>query len=179
MTDLRLIATAAAGLALGIGIGYKVAEKRLGREFEERLEKETSLLRRMYKPDYQSPEEMVEALHGAGEVEAAEALKDYTSEGGSIMGTPVRTITEPVAYHKIVQTTAEKQAVEEKIITRSVFEPDPDRGEIYVISVDEYTENEPGYEQVTWNYYAKDRVVTDIHEDRIEDYEKYIGTDCL
>jgi len=95
------------------------------------------------------------------------------------MGTPVRTITEPVAYHKIVQTTAEKQAVEEKIITRSVFEPDPDRGEIYVISVDEYTENEPGYEQVTWNYYAKDRVVTDIHEDRIEDYEKYIGTDCL
>lgn len=50
MTNLRLIATAAVSLAVGGAIGYKYAEKKLVAEFEQRLDRETDQLRRMYKP---------------------------------------------------------------------------------------------------------------------------------
>lgn len=162
MTNLRLIATAVVGVAVGAAIGYKYAEKKIGTEFEERLERETNLLRRLYKPEYESPEDMVNKLHG----DALKVMEEYAGEE-----------REPVAYHKIRPSTVEVEKVEEQVIERNVFEPDDDRGAIYIISVDEHTENEPGFESATWTYYAKDGVVTDIHEERIEDYDKHIGTE--
>lgn len=165
MTNLRLIATAAVGLAVGSVIGYKYAEKKMLAEFEERLERETNLVRRMYKPEHETPQDMVEELYG-------EAIKEYQGEEGAAPESK-----EPVAYHKIRPSSVEIAKKEEKLIERSVFQPSEDRGEIHVITANE--QQESGYEQVTWTYYAKDGVVTDVHEDRIEDYAKFLGTDFI
>lgn len=170
MTNPRLIATAAVSLVVGAAIGYKYAEKKLVsglmEEFEERLERETNSLRRMHKPDYESPQDMVEKLYGEGIVEV---VKEYQGEE-----------RKPVAYDKIrVSGVPIGDKAVEEIVERTIFEAADDRGEIHVISAQEHEENKPGYEQVTWSYYAKDGVITDVHEDRIEDYAKYIGNDAL
>lgn len=165
MTNLRLIATAAVCLAAGGAIGYKYAEKKLLAEFEERLERETNLVRRMYKPDHETPQDMVEKLYG----EAVEAMAKYQGD------TDDGSAKEPTAYHKIRPSTVQVGKKEQKVVQRSVFEAPADRGPIYVISAEENAEE--SYENFTWTYYAGDGVVTDIHEDRIEDFEKYIGID--
>jgi len=170
MTNLRLIATAVVCLAAGGAIGYKIADKKLGAEFEERLEKETNALRRMYKPDYKSPEDMVEQLHGdadeAGLDAAIKAMKDYTNP-------------EPVPYHKIRTSTVEVPKEETTVVERTIFEVADDRGEIYVISAEENAAAEAGYENVTWTYYARDGVITDNAEDVIEAPDNFLGIDAL
>lgn len=173
MTSLRLIATAAVCLTAGSVIGYKYAEKKLLAEFEERLVRETNVLRRMYKPDYETAQAMVEELHG----KAVKAMVEYQNGTDESLMVPPQEPKEPVAYHKIKPSTVEIAKKEEKVVERSVFEPSDDRGEIYVISAQENAEG--SYEDVTWTYYAGDGVVTDIHEDRIEDYDKYIGNDFV
>lgn len=174
MTHLRLIATAAVSLAVGGAIGYKIAEKKLTEEFEERLDRETNLVRRMYKPDYNSPEEMVQDLHGEA---AASVLKDPAMKAALDAMRDYQN-PEPVAYHKIRTSTVEKpQGEEPTVVERKIFEVADDRGEIYVISVQENADHEAGYENVTWTYYAKDGVVTDDAEDPIEDVENFLGED--
>lgn len=170
------IATAAVVLMVGVAIGYKVAEKRLTTEFEERLERETNMIRRMYKPDVNSPQEMVQDLHG----EAVEAVMADPAMEAAVRAMSEYQNPEPTAYHKIRTSEVKTYKVpEEEKIARRVFEPSDERGEIYVISAEEHAQNEPGYEQVTWNYYTKDGVMTDIHEDRIEDYTNFIGLAAL
>jgi len=165
MTNLRLIATAVGALCVGVGIGYKVAERKLGAEFDERLERETNQLRRMYKPGHETPEEMVQELYG----DAVDVMREYNGES-----------REPVAYEKIRTSTVKvEKADEEPAKTHRVFEVNEERGEIYVITGKEFEQNEPGYEQLTLSYYAKDGVIADIHEDRMEDYERYIGKNAL
>jgi hypothetical protein len=154
------------GLVAGGFLGARLMEKRLVSEFEERLDTELNLVRRMHKPDHNSPEEMVEDLYGK---EAAAAIMEYNAEP-----------REPVSYDKIrVSTVKVEKEAEAEVISRRVFEPPHDRGPIYVISRDEFTENDPGHEQDTLTYYAKDGVVTDTREDRIEDYANVIGTDFV
>lgn len=161
MTNLRLLATAVASGLVGAAIGYKIAERKLSEEFEERLERETNLVRRMHKPEYDSPEEMVEKLYG----EAAEAMQQYQAES-----------KDPVAYHKIRTSDVAVGEKEEAVpVQRTIFQAADDRGEIYVISVKEHAEDEAGYQNVTWTYYAKDGVVTDDAEEVIEDYTKFLG----
>lgn len=175
MTNPRLIVTAVAGLLVGGCIGYKIAEKRLVSEFEKQLDKETNLLRRMYKPEYETPEDMVKKLHG----EAARNVMSDPVYAAAVEAMAEYQNPDPVAYHKIREsgvTVVKDPAAEEIVTTRRIFEPVDDRGEIYVLTGEEYEAEEAGYEHVTWTYYAKDGVVTDIHEDRIEDYANFLGT---
>ena len=167
MTNLRLIATAVVCLAAGGAIGYKVAEKKLGQEFEDRLERETNALRRMYKPDYKSPEDMVEALHG--QEAAIKAFEQYSGSEPK----------EPIPYHTIRKSTVEVPKEETTVVERTIFEVADDRGEIYVISAEENADAEAGYENVTWTYYARDGILTDNAEDVIEAPDNFLGIDAL
>lgn len=167
----RLIATAAVAMAIGGLVGYKVAERKLMREFEERLDRETDALRRMHKTDYKSPEDMVEQLHG----EAVEAVREYQAEGGTVMGTPVHVVTSPVAYDKIRPSTVKvnRDEPEEEVVRRRVFEPDEEHGPIFIISAEENAEG--SYEDATLTYYAQDGVITFANDEVMEDREKFIG----
>lgn len=163
--NLRSIAIAAGSAAVGAFLGYKYAEKKLITEFEERLDIETNTLRRMYKPEYDSPQDMVDKLHG----DAVVAMREYQGNDDK----------QPVAYHTIRKTTAQKAEEESTVVQRSVFEPSEDRGAIYLISAGEHGDSDVGFEQVTWTYYAKDGVVTDVHDHLIEDYTKFLGEDFV
>lgn len=166
----RLIATAVASAAAGGLVGYLVAQKKLSAEFEARLERETNAVRRLYggvrKEFVESPEEVAEPTEA--ELEAvANTLKEYQGE------------REHVSYEKIRQTTAQKIEVEQKPERNNVFQERDERGEIYVISGDEFEENEPNYMQVTLTYYAGDGVVTDVQEMIIEDIDDILGEDWV
>lgn len=159
----RLIATAAAFFVVGGLVGYKVAERKLMTEFEDRLARENDALRRMYKPDYKSPEDMVEQLHG----EALKAMHDYQKESS-----PPK---DPVAYHNIVKSTVktDKDDSEPVVVQRRVFEPNEDHGPIHIISAEENAEG--SFEDATLTYYAQDGVITFADDEVMEDQENFIG----
>lgn len=171
----RLIATAAVALAIGGLVGYKIAERKLMAEFEERLERETDAFRRIHKTDYKSPEDMLEQLHG-------EAIRNVMSDPAAALAVQAMAEyqnPEPVAYHNIVKSTVKvnKDEPEQEVVRRRVFEPDEDRGTIYIISAEENAEG--SYEDTTLTYYAQDGVITFANDEVMEDQEKFIGTEAL
>jgi hypothetical protein len=162
-----------AGGILGSVVGFKLAERRLMREFDEAVAevtaKERSAARRMYaaKQPFPSPEEAVERLVPA---EVEEILDDYRSQEPR----------EQVAYHKIKtsQIEVEKAAAVEKpppVVEENIFAINEEPGEIVVISQAEYENEESGYMQGTMTFYAEDRVLADADDERIEDVLGTVG----
>lgn len=175
MKYLPLIATAVAGATVGSVIGYKYAEKQLVRAFEERLDQETLAMRRLYgaikKEQVATNEELdkIEEELKATPPEVQVLLEEYAGEK-----------KEPVAYHKIKPSqVAVGPKTEKELFVRPVFQPDEDRGDIFVISVQEHNENELEYQQVTLTWYEGDSVLTDEREDIIEDYTNIIDEHAL
>lgn len=155
---------------VGFLIGYKSAEKRLSDEFEQRLEKETKGMREFYvatKKPYATPQEAV-----------AELIEETHSD--DVKG-------EQTAYHKIAKQykPSEKSDTlvyipEQPVVVQNIFsknERDPEFP--YIISQDEYMQNDQDWQQITVTYYRGDDVLTDHREDVIEDVEKTIGLDAI
>ena len=156
---------------VGFLIGYKTAEKRLSDEFEQRLEKETKGMREFYvatKKPYATPQEAV-----------AELIEE--TQGDDPKG-------EQTAYHKIAKQykPSEKKSdtivdiPEQPVIVQNIFsknERDPEFP--YIISQEEYMQNDQDWQQITVTYYRGDGVLTDHREDVIEEIEKTIGLDAI
>lgn len=159
-------------VAGGVGfiIGYKIAEKRLNEEFDARLEKETAGMREFYqvtKKPFPTPQA------------AAAALVPETTEGANI------------AYHKIIKQENYKPETagvntpvdipdQPNVVLQNIFSKNERDPEIpYIISQEEFMENEPGWEQSTITYYRKDDVLVDEREDRLTEYEKIVGPVAL
>lgn len=175
MKHLPLIATAVASAGIGGVIGYKYAERVLVKAFEERLDQETLAMRRLYgavKKEKAATEQELDKI----EEELAKTLPEIQVLLDEYSGEK----KEPVAYHKI---TPSKVAVapksEKELFVRPVFQPDDNRGDIHIISLQEHSDNEPEYQQVTLTWYAGDSVLTDEREDVIEDFENIIGVHAL
>lgn len=158
----------------GFIIGYKVAERRLIAQFELRLEKETQGMREFYtastKKPYATPQE------AAADLIVEEAERIITAD--------------KVAYHKIVSAEGYTRVEnpqetvvdfgEQPEVVKNIFAKNERDPEIpYVMSQEEFMENERDWEQITLTYYQKDGVLTDHREDVIEDPEKTIGPDAI
>jgi hypothetical protein len=175
-----IVAVSVGSGAVGFFVGYKIAEKRLSDQFDERLERETKGMREFYtaaKKPYSTPQEA-----------AAELLTDAASTIGEI----VQENADKVAYHKIV--TQEKytpEEVREKMdtvvdfgeqpeVVKNIFAKNERDPEIpYVISQEEFMVNERDWEQITLTYYRGDNTLTDHREDIIEEPEKTVGPDGI
>lgn len=171
--NLLIGAAFLSGVAVGVFAGTKLMEKKLVTEFEVRLEKETADVRAFYggiqKQKYPTPADAVDDLVVP---EVAKSMAQYQGRGGT-----------PVAYDKIVQSTSPKteeveMEEEPRTVQRNVFDKE-DRGEVYVISQEEYMENETDYIQSTLTYYRADNILADDREERIEDFETMIGPDAV
>src|SRR5687768_3090425 len=160
---------------IGLGVGYMIAQKKLTAEFEERLERETNAVRRLY---------------GAVKVEIDEIahVTDEQIEKIEVPEPVVELITQyagekrtPIAYDKIVPTKVREVEPEEvpEPQQKNVFQERDNRGEVYVITPEEFEEGEPEYPTTTLTYYAIDGVVTDVHEDIIEDYDTILGAEFV
>jgi hypothetical protein len=168
--SIKIFVFSTASLAAGIVIGYKVAEQRLAEEFEERMQKEEELVKEFYshpaRKKYSSPEEAV-----------ADLIKDPPN------GTDPREPIQKVAYHKVEKPTEDddegaKAAAEAgQVLTRNVFETAPDPEKPYVISQEEFMQNDPSFEQATLTYYEKDNTLADERDDIVSDRKNTVGTE--
>jgi hypothetical protein len=160
------------GLIAGIGIGYIVAEKRLSRQFEIRLEKETAGMREFYqvvKKPYATPQEAAKALIEDEPVE---------SDGESTAAV----IGDKIAYHKIVKKEYKPLVDPEEELAMVGSRP-PDEikhhnlfvAQPMVISQEEFLQNDTDYVQSTLTYYEGDGVLTDERESVIEDIDETVG----
>lgn len=183
-STVKLVVASLSCLGIGAGIGYKVAERRLGTKFDERLVREIAEMQTYYTVDarkkYETPQDAVKELIPETSVDPLGRPEDNGQK---------------VAYHKIVQTEGYLSSEKEEALVAEhgsveVTEPDgtvrisgevhnvfgPNNG-ITVISDDEFLAEEMNYVQSTLTYYELDGVLVDVHDDRIDDVEQHIGTE--
>lgn len=176
--NITLFLTSTATLLVGAGIGYMVAEKRLSIRFDERLEKETADLKTFYTTvpakKYATPEEAVRDLVPA---QIVEVVQDY-------QGVEAGRKPQKVPYHLIGKNGAPIEEINEpdgtirmsEVVTSNVFtDPNAKLPDIHIITAAMFEENESDYIQSTLTWYAKDGVLADERDDRIEDIEGTIG----
>ena len=167
--SLKMAGAAVVGAGIGFFAGYKLLEKRLSEQFDERMQREEELMRQHYslvKKPYATPQE---------------ALKDLVPEAPKADEDP-RDKNMRVAYHKIVQTEyvesqgdeAEAAAAVEQTV--SVFNNTPrDSAKPYVVAEDEYMANDSGFEQSTLTYYEADDTLVDERDEIIASPHDVIG----
>jgi hypothetical protein len=184
--SLQLFGVSASSMLIGLGVGYMYAQKKLGLEFEQRLADETAEMREFYtihRKKYPNP------------VEAAKELIPETTL------TPEEVKQAKVAYHKIVKSEyspnddpEEEHAIDAELgedshvivgsdgtlmvdglVHTNVFGTKVTPDKPYVITQEEFMQNEPGYEQSTLTYYEKCGSLADERDDIIDTAEDVVG----
>lgn len=183
-----IVLAGVAVVALGVGgyLGYLYGVKRTSLKYEAIMEKEIHEAKVFYKRlaktgEYQSPESTVEALVPE---EVVEAISTYQG----------KTKDRAVPYNKISHVPPPPVVVAETVeVTKNVFEvhTDPrdwdlheelstrDTTKPYVISFEEFNENEEGHEQATLAYFAGDDTIVDQKDQPIDNTEYFVGDDNL
>lgn len=173
--SLKMAGVATLSAGVGLVVGYKIAERQLGARFEERLEAETADMKEFYtnvKQRYNTPEE------------AAAALIPQTEE----VAEDPRVKTQRIQYNKIVKQekydglnefseAGESCEIEETVVTQNVFEQARDLNQPYIISQEEFIENERGFEQATLTWYSRGGVLADVRDEPIGNVGEVIGND--
>lgn len=159
-----LLVSLGMGVSAGAGVvvGYMIAYKRLGEQFDERLAQETEKITGYFSPvntqPFATPEEAVEKLIVPTQEQVDEIEREV------------------VAYHKIVQTTVTEATVE-PIIENAFAKPEGCVIEepIRVITRSEFVENPDDYPQVTFVWYKRDNKLVDEQDELIEDIDGHLG----
>lgn len=195
----------ALGLGIGLATGLFIAQKKLEKKYNDISNREIAEAKQFYsilhkKDEFETPAAVVESL---GLEQAVTALQEYQGEHiFNDVEAGVRDIPEDSDDLLREQDNAPKESVH--VVKRNIFtdaethvvddddeDDDTDafdydeelkhRGEIepYVISHDEFMENEMDSSQITLTFYEGDDVLTDEKEQPIPDVEETIGEDNL
>lgn len=200
---VAIIAAGVVGLAVGGVGGYFVAKKQLKKFYEDLSSREIAEAKEFYAGIYKTdddgavltPQDVLRNLHG---VEAAEALTEYQGkeplpgEGpwdDEMDEKQIRKIEKGYLKAETVEEvdgTMRKTEVQE---TRNVFsEPGFDLEEEmkyrtpdkpYIITHDEYFENEKEYDMVALTYFEEDDTLVDERDQPIRDVDEVVGEDHL
>lgn len=179
------VLSAAAG---GAG-GYFFAKDKLKTYYEEIANREIAEAKefygRLHKTDdsHSSPEAVLEQLHGK---EAIEALRSYQ---GIAVEAPAATEEELIVEEAVEQDDEEATPV---TVVNNIFVDREDRGfdyEVetplrteerpYIITQEEYLQNEKDYEQTKLSYFEGDDVLVDEEDDPLPDPDDTVGEDHL
>ena len=194
-TNPVLVATVAVvSLAAGAAAGYFVAKKRVGAQFDAMLDHEIAKTKEFYETqqrlnkegEFETVEKAALRLVPQEEREAVEAFKSYQGKGVDVVETEEElevTVTE-------VEQDGE-DVVETQVVTRNIFvngSPidedawDQDVEESmrtpkypYIITVEEFNENEPDHEQLQVTFYEKDGVLCDDSDGVINNIDGNVG----
>lgn len=183
-------------ISLGVGavVGYQFCQKRLTTKFDEILKQEIEMAKDFYKKlnkveEYATPEDAVNALLPEGVVEVADSVVD------NILRYQGR--EKPIPYDKPVAPNLVMAPPESVVLadTPHLVEGNDDTQDDnfnyitelpnrrpdtpYVISFDEFNENEPSYVQTSATYYEGDDVLVDERDSPMEDFEDSVGLDNL
>jgi hypothetical protein len=204
---VTLIGVAAASAYAGYKFAQKKLETKYDQHAEEQIAAAKEYYSRYAKADaYETPEKAVEALIPVEErqieepdpeaeaklaAEAVEAVQKYA--GGA----------QPVAYDKVIERDLSSMRVEQdgtvrmeqvqgtvEVVTNVFTDADLSKWDYesemakrshdqpYIITEEEYLQNDPEHDQVSITYYAGDDTLADVQDIVIEDHDR-IGVDNL
>lgn len=190
-TQLIIGGVAAGSLVVGAVAGYFASNRVLKAKYEAIANEEIREARARYammhkKDEFETPEKAVKALipEDDGSIvvkEAVEADPDRVYVG------------EVAAVGKALvdygAASANNVATEEQVMStiQSIFDSsdptwdydveiqDRDGRDVYVISREEFTQSDAGYDSVTCAYFAKDGILVDSEDEPVEDEEERVG----
>lgn len=186
-----VVGVAIVAAAAGAAVGYYVAEKRLRTKYDEILADQIEQARAFYatlnKADYPSPEDLVKERQPQA-VAAAEALETYkggiTDPRGDIVESP-EDGTLMIRRTEEVEVQSHNIFVDGKPINGDDWDQDAEEssrtpGAPYVITQEEFFENETNYEQMQMTYYAGDDVLVDEDsKEMLQNSDAVVGDDNL
>lgn len=172
-------------LAAGSLAGYYVAKHRLEEKYEEQSRREIAEARRFYnvlhkKDGYQTPEETAVGLHLFNDaVDAMRSYKGRTDEHPTVENHPQN--------HE--EEIPEQHEEDPNYMDRNVFEGNQEpSNEVwhaflesrnqhapYILSKEEYFQNETNYSQVTLTYFAGDAVLADDRDQYVDTVDDTVG----
>lgn len=181
---------AVAGLAIGGFIGYKLAEKKVGKEFDERFEKEIEKMKEYSAKKVAYSAKKVANGDAPSVVMKPENVQNSTPEAfiKDYNETPVRfhkddKLAASPDISKIVERGEVKVQnifVNGEALDESVDYDDPGDGLPRLISSQEFDENLDDYEQIAMTYFEGDGVLIEQDSEReVENVEDLIGEDNL
>jgi uncharacterized protein YneF (UPF0154 family) len=181
----------ALSLAFGCAGGYYFAKKKFEKDFHERVDSEVAQAREFYSAlnktgSYSSPqvvaerrglfvgppiEETTRVLH-----EAVHAIQSYQGRSPANEETldDEKSVQEDRNIFKgvVKMVTTDTRKYEDYVAARNADEP-------YVISSDEFMNNEMNLRQETLTYYAGDDVLADSRDEQVEDVNRLVGENNL
>jgi len=164
----------ALSLAVGSVTGFFVAKKRLESRYSDIAQQEIAEAKQFYgalykKEEYSTPESAMETLHRHHDTlakDAVEALRDY--QGVALIQDEKSEEVVSVVTNVFADSGDDNFNYEEEVTTRQPDKP-------YVISQEEFMQNDSSHEQVTVTYYQGDDVLSDERDKPIEDVDATVG----
>lgn len=172
------VTSASAGVVAGYFLGRKLA----ARMFEDRLDQEIQETKEFYakvykRDDYETAESAAEMLGINVNLEpAVEALRKYQGQGFDEFHEEVQ---HPTSIDELTEVSEEDGLIEQNIFekdsTAQLAVDSRTPNVPYVISLEEFMQNEPEHNQITVTYYEGDDTLADERDDIIEDINDVVG----
>lgn len=184
-----VVGVAVVAAAAGAAIGYYVADRRLRTKYDDILAHQIEEARAFYatlnKADYPTPGDLVAERHPEA-VEAAEALEVY--KGG--VQDPRGDIVEDPDGKLVIRRTEEVEVESHNIFVngKPIDHEDWDQneeelsrtpGKPYVLTEEEFFQNETDFEQMQMTYYVEDDTLVDDFLEIVQNSDAMVGDDNL
>ena len=168
---LIVIGTATVSLGIGVASGFFFARKQLEEKYEKLSKQEIAEAKKFYsvlhkKGAYETPESAVKSRLG----DATEALTTY--QGLNDDHQERVTVDENIFANPPPILKSEAFDYDEEVKHRSVEAP-------YILSKEEFFQDELEHEQNTLTYYEGDEVLADDRDDILDDVDMMVGLDNL
>lgn len=181
MNPIALAMSLLAATAAGAATGYYFAKKKLGDEFDARLERELAAVEKHYrKVEKRGEFATAESALAAIRPDLVDATTALSKEAGAALtkyqGHFDETKVEvPIAKSKNI-FTKENPDVDKELLKRDRTEEAP-----YVLEEQEYMDGELEYTQITLTYFAGDDVLVDERDEVVEgdEVDRLVGLDNL
>lgn len=185
-----LVGVALVAGSIGAFVGYKVAEKRLSTKFDKLLAEELEKTKEHYSAitktgDYETPESTAAILISEEEREEFTKISsEYEQESNEFAGVSVQEKSKTLDSDgdEVEVTKTRNIFVDGRPIEEFDYEAEEENrsgDHPYVISMEEFFENEPDHIQFSMVYYEGDGVLTDDSDEIVEHVSEYIGEENL
>lgn len=192
---LLMAALSLTSAAAGAGVGYVAASRILEKRFQERLIKETDDARSYFQQMYSTPVFVAEE-----EGPKEEGIVLQLPEEKAVESEPVDLVGNALAASRVYDGDSEETAVEPgdprtpPVVVNIFQNPTVAGDEVmdalkdtrdpnfpYIITKEEFYENEPDHEQKKFTYWSGDDILVDDQEELnpIDDVERVAGEDNL
>lgn len=179
--SLQIAGASIVSAALGLVVGYKIADKRQAAIYTDRLQAEEESMRVFYtqsKPEkqkYETPEQAVAALIVPEVVQEDPRVKAQKVQYNKIVKEEYVPETDEEAEGAAAAAERQHEENVEALVERNLFESQPDPNKPYVIDQEAFMQNDGDFIQDTLTYYEKGGILADARDNVIDEIEKTVG----